>query len=73
MYLEGCLDKFNSFNHKHLELLEEMLRTGEAKVYKPKAKLDSTILRIQNVVFHLFGGRFKYVVGTVLFYFMFLS
>ncbi|KAH6894059.1 hypothetical protein B0T10DRAFT_237003 [Thelonectria olida] len=63
---KGCLDKFNSFNHRHLELLEEMLRTGEAKIYKPKAKLDSTMLRIQNVVFHLFGGRFKYVVCSTL-------
>lgn len=56
---EPCLDKFNAFNHRHLELLEDMLRSGEATMFRPARDLDSTSLRVQNVVFHLYAGRFK--------------
>lgn len=59
--VEKTLLKIASFTTRHFRFLDEHLRGGAHGIYRPTASLKSTCLRVPNLVYILFAGRFTYV------------
>ncbi|KAM0438782.1 hypothetical protein ACHAPT_001541 [Fusarium lateritium] len=52
------LNTIASFTERHIDYLIEHLESDARRIYKPTRALDSTCLRIPNIVYVLFAGRF---------------
>ena len=59
--IEPFLNQAAHFTDRHFQFLRQYL-SGEASntIYKPEELLDSTRLRIPNIVFELYAGQFSY-------------
>jgi hypothetical protein len=51
----NALSKVAKFTKRHMEILQ-----GECQnIYQPQRSFDSTCLRVPNIVYVLFAGRFR--------------
>ncbi|RSL88530.1 hypothetical protein CEP51_001649 [Fusarium floridanum] len=51
----NALFRLSNFNERHMQILVEESRS----IYRPQSQLDSTCLRVPNIVYVLFAGRFS--------------
>ncbi|CAM1508775.1 Fc.00g056230.m01.CDS01 [Cosmosporella sp. VM-42] len=56
---KNILNTISGFTERHIDILIERLKGDTNEIFKPENPLDSTCLRIPNVIYVLFAGRFS--------------